>query len=67
MKKLKLYVWPDFKPDYYSGLAFAIAETIEEAQELIIEEGVGDDTSDWGYIVEYPVNQKIAFYREGEE
>ena len=34
-KKLNLYIWTEFQPDYSNGLAFAIAETVEEAQEMI--------------------------------
>jgi len=63
MNKLKLYVWDDFAPDYTGGLAFAIAETVQEAQK-IIEKG-GGITLEWGDVKEYPLNKKIAFHRHG--
>ena len=59
-KKLKLFVWTEFKPDYTSGLAFAIAEDVNKAQELI---GVPDD--DWGPVKEYPIDSPIACYVYG--
>ena len=36
-KELKLFVWVEFCPDYYNGLAFAIAEDEQEAKELILK------------------------------
>ena len=36
-KKLKLYVWEDVLRDYTSGIAFALAESPEEARELVIK------------------------------
>lgn len=38
MTKLKLFIWSEFLPDYSDGLAFAIAETEEEAREMVIED-----------------------------
>lgn len=57
-KKLKLFVWDEFCPDYSDGLAFAIAETVQEAQELVIN-SMGYSTSSWGPVREYPI-AKIA-------
>lgn len=34
-KKLRLYVWEEFRCDYTCGLAFAIASSEEEAQKLV--------------------------------
>jgi len=39
-KKLKLFVWDDYAPDYSPGLAFAIAEDSEQARDMI-EKDVG--------------------------
>lgn len=36
-QKLKLFVWQGFAWDRQDGLAFAIAETEEEAKEMILE------------------------------
>lgn len=46
--KLKLYIWTEFEPDYTDGLAFAIAETEEEARELVRKEEEGVKVYDWG-------------------
>ena len=49
MAELKLFVWNEFSPDYTVGLAFAIAETEEEARKLVIEE-YGMDACSWGIL-----------------
>jgi len=36
-EELKLFVWTGFYPNYSSGLAFAVAETEEEAKRMVIE------------------------------
>ena len=36
-EELKLFVWTGFYPNYAGGLAFAVAETEEEAKEMVIE------------------------------
>ena len=48
--KNKLYVWPEFEPDYAEGLAFAIAPTLEEAKAMIIKECGGEmfAPDNWG-------------------
>lgn len=33
---MQLYVWTHFAPDWSEGVAFALAETIEEARALIM-------------------------------
>ncbi len=55
--KLKLFVWEEFCPDYTSGLAVAIAETVHEAQDLIGR----DYISDWGPVREFPLTEPRAF------
>lgn len=37
-KGLKLFVWKDVLKDYTSGIAFAIAETEQEARELLLKQ-----------------------------
>ena len=37
-KKLKLFVWQDVLTDYTSGIAFAIAETEQEARGMLLKE-----------------------------
>jgi hypothetical protein len=58
--KLKLFVWDDFNPDYSSGLAFAIAETEEEAKELVEKER-GRSAYEWGCVKVFPIDEKVAF------
>jgi len=36
-KTLKLFVWKDVLTDYTSGIAFALAENVDEARKLILE------------------------------
>jgi len=33
--ELLLYVWEEFSPDHKDGLAFAVAETEEQAKEMV--------------------------------
>ena len=35
MKDLKLFIWKDVLTDYTSGIAFALAENVEEARKII--------------------------------
>ena len=37
-KRLKLYVWHDVLRDYTDGIAFALAESVEEAREMVKED-----------------------------
>lgn len=37
MGVLKVYVWPEYQPDYTNGLAVAIAETEELARDQVTE------------------------------
>lgn len=46
-KKLKLFVWQGFCPDYTSGLAVAVAETEEQARELVCKFN-GREPYEWG-------------------
>jgi hypothetical protein len=34
---MKLFVWNDVLTDYTSGIAFALAENVDEARKLILE------------------------------
>lgn len=56
---LKIYVWREFAPDYTNGLAVAIAETVQEAQGLIVTE-LGWNPSDWGPCEEIPLGKFVA-------
>lgn len=74
MSELKLYVWEGFYPNYAGGLAFAIAETEEEAREMIIKnmdiaeeespewaEELGFTKRDWGKLTVTPVTEKVTY------
>jgi len=37
MAKLKLFVWEDVLTDYTPGIAFALAETEQEAREILLK------------------------------
>jgi len=41
MRNAKLFIWTGYNPDYYSGLAFAIAKNEAQARKLIIKENGG--------------------------
>lgn len=60
-QKLKLYVWEKFSPDYSDGLAFAIAENLEEAQEMIMSQ-MKFRIVDFGPVNSYPIDEKICKY-----
>ena len=61
---MRLFVWTEFCPDYTDGLAFAIAENIEEAQTLVIKLK-GYEPSDWGTVQELPVTEPRAYCVSG--
>ena len=46
MGNLKLYVWEGVLTDYTSGIAFAIAETVEQARQVIYDKSEKQD----GYV-----------------
>ena len=47
MTELKLFVWQEFAPDWFGGLAIAIAKNEKQAKVLIIED-YGYAPDDWG-------------------
>jgi len=68
MTKLKLYVWTDFCPDCIGGIAFAIAETVDEAKRLVVlEHGAAYNhvcVWDWGTLTIHDI-EKRAYCVEG--
>jgi len=34
-RKLRLYVWPEYRTDYTSGMAFAIAHSEDQARAMV--------------------------------
>lgn len=61
---MRLFVWDEFEPDYYDGLAFAVAESLEEAQALI-NNSRGRPVSEWGPVQEFDLSSKISFHVKG--
>ena len=49
-KKLQVYVWEGFSPDWTGGLAVAVASSLEEAQALVIQSNDGCRPKDWGAV-----------------
>ena len=64
-KKMYLYVWEEFEPDYTNGLAFAIAKSEKEAKKIILDKGAWHP--DWGKLRKYKLNRKtqLGFYVNG--
>jgi hypothetical protein len=63
-QKLMLYVWPKFAPDYTDGLAFAVAESEEQARELVsLVKGYAPE--DWGTMLVYPLTDPVAYAISG--
>jgi hypothetical protein len=58
-RKLKLFIWTDFSPDYTSGLAFAIAQNEKQVRAMVTKE-YGYKPYDWGTLTVHPVTQPIA-------
>lgn len=61
---MRLFVWTEFCPDYTDGLAFAIAENIEQAQKMVTE-AKGYAPFDWGTVQEFPVTEARSFCVSG--
>lgn len=58
--ELFLFVWDEFFPECTYGLAVAVAETMEQAQEAI-RQHVDYDVKHWGPMRKLPVTEPIAF------
>lgn len=63
-RKLKLFVWPAFNPDWSDGLAFAIAYDETEARKIILKKrGLG--VCEWGDVFIHRLDRKIAYFVSG--
>ena len=58
-KKLKLFIWTGFSPDYSDGLAFAIAHDETEAKKLV-EAYRGFGVSEWGTLEVRRLDYRVA-------
>lgn len=65
--ELFLFVWDEFCPDYTDGLAVAIAETVEQAEELIRQSRNSEFEAydPWGPVQKFSVTEPIAFWVNG--
>lgn len=52
--ELKLYIWTGFCPDYTDGMAFAVAETEEEAR-LLVTRWFDSTPYEWGELETTPI------------
>jgi len=60
---MKLFIWTNFCSDYTEGLAFAIAETEEQARRLVALEVYGETGGEpysWGDLEVRDLNTPIA-------
>ncbi len=63
-RKVQLYVWTDFCPDYTSGIAFALAHDEEEARTLI-RCAHGDEPGEWGSLTVHDANKIVGYCVSG--
>lgn len=63
-KKLKLFVWTGFSPDYTDGLAFAVASDESEAK-VMIEKDRGFGIYIWGNLHIYDLDTPVAYSVSG--
>jgi hypothetical protein len=62
-KKLKLFVWTEFEPDYTDGLAVALAVDETSAKKQV--EKIDGTVRDWGTLKVYRVDQRMAAAVDG--
>jgi hypothetical protein len=58
-RKLKIYVWTGFCPDYTSGLAVALASDETEARELVTKTH-GYEPYYWGTLEVHSISEPFA-------
>ena len=63
IQELKLFVWPEFDPDYIAGLAFAIAETEEDAKRIVKLRYM--NVGEWGQVTVHSLKHKHSYQRMG--
>ena len=61
---MKLYVWTEFCPDYTDGLAVAVAESIEQAQQLVTA-AKGYEPFEWVLLLVFDLTEPRAFCISG--
>jgi hypothetical protein len=58
-KKLNLYVWTGFCSGFTDGIAVAVAESIEQAQQLVTAEK-GYEPWEWGRLQVFELTAPVA-------
>ena len=66
----RLYVWTGFCPDYSDGLAFAIADSLEEAKEHVkktrlVNRPWDDGLDSWGELHVHGLREKVCYFVDG--
>jgi len=56
---MKLFIWTDFCPDYFGGLAFAVAKDEQAAREMIVRAN-GGQPYDWGKLEVRSLSTSVA-------
>ena len=60
---MKLFVWYEFYNGYDTGIAFALAKTLEDAQDLIVRKhGFTPSPRQWGMVKELKI-EPVAFVK----
>ena len=62
---MKLYVWQNFEPDASPGIAFALAESEDEAKKAITASYIKDWIIEWGDLSIHDIDVPISFYLFG--
>lgn len=59
---MKLFVWEEFSPDWTDGLAFAIADDLDQAMEMVAEDQCfSKNATNWGPVTILPLDEPCAF------
>ena len=61
---MKLYLWPNFNPDYFDGTAFAIAHDLPEAMKMI-QEQYSYVLTQWGDVETHTLDEPFCYAVSG--
>ena len=64
--QLRLYIWTDFCPDKAGGMAVAIAETVEEAKQIVKKAHDPLPVWDWGTLTIHDIKPYATCIDGGE-
>lgn len=63
--RLRLYVWPEYCPNYADGIAVAIATSEEAAKAAVIADEEGVDYKEWGPCEVREIEAGVAYSVHG--